>query len=53
MFANHDRVRLKRTPFEQFCYILNGGCKNEARTERSASTRSRGEKDRVIILGAV
>ena len=26
IFANQDRVRLKRTIFEQFCYILNAGC---------------------------
>ncbi|WP_137869511.1 group 1 truncated hemoglobin [Sphingopyxis sp. 2PD] len=26
IFASHDMVRLKRTLFEQFCYILNAGC---------------------------
>jgi hemoglobin len=26
IFMGHDRVRLKRTIFEQFCYILNAGC---------------------------
>lgn len=26
IFATHDMVRLKRTLFEQFCYILNAGC---------------------------
>ena len=26
IFAAHDMVRLKRTLFEQFCYILNAGC---------------------------
>jgi hemoglobin len=26
IFANQDKVRLKRTIFEQFCYILNAGC---------------------------
>ncbi len=25
IFASHDMVRLKRTLFEQFCYILNAG----------------------------
>ena len=26
IFAGHDEVRLRRTLFEQFCYILNAGC---------------------------
>ena len=26
IFQAHDMVRLKRTLFEQFCYILNAGC---------------------------
>lgn len=26
IFRNRDLVRLRRTLFEQFCYILNGGC---------------------------
>lgn len=26
IFKAHDMVRLKRTLFEQFCYILNAGC---------------------------
>jgi len=26
IFKSHDQVRLKRTLFEQFCYILNAGC---------------------------
>lgn len=26
IFANQNKVRLKRTLFEQFCYILNAGC---------------------------
>ena len=26
IFVGHDMVRLKRTLFEQFCYILNAGC---------------------------
>lgn len=25
-FQNHDKVRLRRTLFEQFCFILNAGC---------------------------
>lgn len=26
IFVSHDMVRLKRTLFEQFCYILDAGC---------------------------
>ena len=26
IFANHDRIRIRRTLFEQFCAILNAGC---------------------------
>ncbi len=26
IFRGHDLVRLRRTLFEQFCFILNGGC---------------------------
>ncbi len=26
IFHGHDKVRFKRTVFEQFCYILNAGC---------------------------
>nr|WP_239805891.1 group 1 truncated hemoglobin [Croceicoccus hydrothermalis] len=26
IFAGHDMVRLRRTLFEQFCYILGAGC---------------------------
>lgn len=26
IFASHDMVRLRRTLFEQFCYILGAGC---------------------------
>lgn len=26
IFVSHDLVRLRRTLFEQFCYILNAGC---------------------------
>lgn len=31
IFAAHDMVRLKRTLFEQFCYILNAGCNYSGR----------------------
>lgn len=26
IFFKHDKVRFKRTLFEQFCYVLNAGC---------------------------
>jgi hemoglobin len=26
VFKSHDMVRLRRTLFEQFCYLLNAGC---------------------------
>ena len=32
IFKNHDMVRLRRTLFEQFCYLLNGGCRYTGRT---------------------
>lgn len=36
IFANQDKVRLKRTLFEQFCYILNAGCTYTGRDMRTA-----------------
>jgi len=36
IFANQDRARLRRTLFEQFCYILNAGCTYTGRDMRSA-----------------
>ncbi len=36
IFANHDKVRLKRTLFEQFCFILNAGCTYTGRDMKSA-----------------
>lgn len=36
IFANHDKVRLRRVLFEQFCYILNAGCTYSGRDMRSA-----------------
>lgn len=36
IFMNHDQVRLKRTLFEQFCYILNAGCAYTGRDMRSS-----------------
>jgi hemoglobin len=31
IFKSHDRVRLSRTLFEQFCFILNAGCSYSGR----------------------
>lgn len=36
IFAGHDQVRLRRTLFEQFCYILNGGCSYTGRDMKSS-----------------
>lgn len=36
IFQAHDMVRLKRTLFEQFCYILNAGCTYTGRDMESA-----------------
>ena len=36
IFESHDMVRLERTLFEQFCYILGGGCDYTGRDMASA-----------------
>lgn len=36
IFVSHDMVRLKRTLFEQFCFILNAGCNYTGRDMASA-----------------
>ncbi len=36
IFKSHDTVRLRRTLFEQFCYILNAGCDYTGRDMKSA-----------------
>lgn len=36
IFTNHDQVRLRRTLFEQFCYILNAGCAYSGRDMATA-----------------
>lgn len=36
IFAGHDQVRLRRVLFEQFCYILNGGCSYTGRDMKGA-----------------
>lgn len=36
IFMNQDKVRLKRTLFEQFCFILNAGCSYTGRDMKSA-----------------
>lgn len=36
IFMNLDMVRLRRTLFEQLCYIINGGCDYSGRTMAEA-----------------
>lgn len=36
IFTGHDQVRLRRVLFEQFCYILNGGCSYTGRDMKSS-----------------
>jgi hemoglobin len=36
IFAGHDQVRIRRVLFEQFCYILNGGCGYSGRDMKTA-----------------
>ena len=36
IFTSHDKVRLKRTLVEQFCYILNAGCAYSGRDMASS-----------------
>jgi hemoglobin len=36
IFQGHDRVRLKRVIFEQFCYILGAGCDYTGRDMKSS-----------------
>ncbi len=36
IFKGHDEVRLKRTLFEQFCFILNAGCMYTGRNMASS-----------------
>lgn len=36
IFVAHDLVRLRRTLFEQFCYILNAGCSYSGRDMASS-----------------
>ena len=36
IFAEHDMVRLRRTLFEQICYILNAGCRYSGRDMTAA-----------------
>lgn len=45
IFASHDMVRLKRTLFEQFCYILNAGCSYSGR-DMAASHQQLGVQKR-------
>jgi hemoglobin len=36
VFKAHDMVRLRRTLFEQFCFILNAGCDYSGRDMKTA-----------------
>lgn len=36
IFKNHDMVRLRRTLFEQFCYLLDAGCTYTGRDMKSS-----------------
>ncbi len=36
IFKSHDKVRLNRTLFEQFCFILNAGCSYTGRDMKSS-----------------
>lgn len=45
IFASHDMVRLKRTLFEQFCYILKAGCDYTGR-DMAASHKELGVQKR-------
>lgn len=36
IFKGHDRVRLARTLFEQFCYVLGAGCTYTGRDMKAA-----------------
>ena len=36
IFKGQDMVRLRRTLFEQFCYLLNGGCAYSGRDMKAA-----------------
>lgn len=45
ILVSHDMVRLKRTLFEQFCYILNAGCDYSGR-DMAASHKDMGVRMR-------
>ncbi len=51
VFANHDRVRIARTLFEQFCFILNAGCTYTGRDMKGAHKNmgvQRADMNRVV-----
>ncbi|MDG6078060.1 group 1 truncated hemoglobin [Erythrobacter litoralis] len=50
IFAGHDHVRLRRTLYEQFCYILNAGCEY---TGRDMATAHQGLGTRKPDLNAI
>lgn len=50
IFAGHDQVRLRRTIFEQFCFILNAGCDY---TGRDMSSSHEGLGSRKADMNAI
>lgn len=51
IFMNQDKVRLKRTLFEHFCYVLNAGCTYTGRDMRTAHKNmgvQQGDMNRVV-----
>ncbi|MES2989275.1 MAG: group 1 truncated hemoglobin [Pseudomonadota bacterium] len=53
IFKGHDRVRLERTLFEQFCFILNAGCDYSGRDMKSSHKDmgvQQADMNRLVVL---
>ncbi|WP_341850197.1 group I truncated hemoglobin [Sphingomonas natans] len=53
IFEGHDKVRLSRTLFEQFCYLLDAGCAYSGRDMIAAHKDlgvQRGDMNRLVVL---
>jgi len=53
IFESHDKVRLDRTLFEQFCFILNAGCTYSGRDMASSHKDlgvQRADMNRLVVL---
>jgi hemoglobin len=53
IFESHDNVRLDRTLFEQFCYLLNAGCTYSGRDMAAAHKDlgvQRADMNRLVVL---